>query len=89
MRTRTCISPWDTRLSRNGGIQVLPAAARANDVILTTLFFFFSDTCFLFVLLMYIFPRLLYFTEYEVLTAQSNSPFWESGEHDTKDVIGR
>ena len=69
MRTRTRVSPWDTRLGRNGGIRVLPAAARANDVILTTLFFFFSDTCFLFVLLMYIFPRSLYFTEYEVLTA--------------------
>jgi hypothetical protein len=45
------------------------------------------------------FPRSFYFTEHEILTAVcqvsdsstklQESPFWDQGQRDTKDVIGR
>jgi hypothetical protein len=41
----------------------------------------------MFVLIISIFPRSFYFTEYKILTAQSNSPLWEQGKRDMKDVI--
>ena len=66
-------------------------------------FIFFVDTCFrhtclMFVLLTLIYPRSFYFSEYEIPTAVClfpdsatklrESPFWDQGQRDTKDVIG-